>query len=551
VVGEIEQMADESLANPAVLRAASDLLARSMIASQAGITFGGKRNLYNAFGYKRKLFVKDYRERYARNGIATRVVEAFPNATWRGHAELIEDEDPDYLTPFEDAWAKLDTRLNLWAVFRRADILAGLGRYSVILLGAPGKMDEALRSFPAEQLQYLQVFDEEDARIDRLVVDETSPRFGLPEFYKIKMSSENASPNAVRSRSKKVHWSRVLHVADGCLDDTLYGRPRLEKVWNLLDDLEKVSGAGAEAFWRRAHKGLIFKFDPEIKLGDAEKKSIEDAAEEMVNDFRRTMGVRGAEVQDLGSDVAQFSGPIDGIITLIAGSTEIPKRILVGSERGELASTQDKTSWGERVSDRRDSFAEPNIVRPLVRLLIKHQALPPVKEFDVRWPDIAELEETQKVELAVKLAPTTQLGLITPDEIRDRYLGMEPLQGQQQEEGEEVPVGEEVRVEPPALRSSKRRGPRPGKIALKRVAEKRKRWFTRAVKRAVTSAKEKVDLSALVAALSDRSPGKAASAVGAALADYHAFLREEITPAVLETMVEGAEVKAAGGRRGA
>ena len=82
---------------------ASDLASRAGLASLAGLTFGGARDLYQALGYQRKLLPQDYRDRYKRNGIAARVVEAFPKATWRGGAELIEDEDPTETTDFEPA----------------------------------------------------------------------------------------------------------------------------------------------------------------------------------------------------------------------------------------------------------------------------------------------------------------------------------------------------------------------------------------------------------------------------------------------------------------
>src|SRR5580765_2559090 len=124
---------------------------RSRLANIAGISFGGKRNMYEALGYQRELFPQDYRSRYRRNEVANRVVKALPKATWRGGAEVVED-NTDKMTAFEQAWVDLESRLRIWTVFQRADILAGIGRYAIILIGAPGKMDEPLESCSADEI---------------------------------------------------------------------------------------------------------------------------------------------------------------------------------------------------------------------------------------------------------------------------------------------------------------------------------------------------------------------------------------------------------------
>jgi len=69
------------------------IIDRLMFMRQAGITFGGDRDLYTAFGYDRVITHKQYRDRYARGGIAGRIIDALPNATWRGDVELIGFRD--------------------------------------------------------------------------------------------------------------------------------------------------------------------------------------------------------------------------------------------------------------------------------------------------------------------------------------------------------------------------------------------------------------------------------------------------------------------------
>src|SRR5690242_7737118 len=156
----------------------STLVSRANLANTAGISFGGKRDLYKALGYPRNLFASDYRSYYRRNAVSGRIVEAKPEATWYGEGEVFEDEDPETVTQFEAEWKKLNERLRLWATFERVDVLAGIGRYAILLLGAPGDLEVPLVSCSADDLMYVTAFSEEDARIDRFETDLANPRYG-------------------------------------------------------------------------------------------------------------------------------------------------------------------------------------------------------------------------------------------------------------------------------------------------------------------------------------------------------------------------------------
>ena len=164
---------------------------------------------------------------------------------------------------------------------------------------------------------------------------------------------------------------------------------------------------------------------------EADRKNVQDQAEEFAHQLRRTIGTRGVDFAAMGSDVAEIGGNVDAILRLISASTGIPVRILTGSERGELASSQDKTNFDDRVSDRRTEFAEPMVVRPFVDRLIEHNALPAATDADyaVRWPEIDTLDETETAGVAGKLAKVNQNAgetIVTRDEIRTGVLGLPP-----------------------------------------------------------------------------------------------------------------------------
>lgn len=442
--------------------AASVLMDRFRFFKQAGVTFGGRRDLYDILGYQRQLTFEDYRSRYYRDGIAKRIVEAYPMATWRGGVELFEDEDPKKDTAFEKAWKELEQKFGIWQKLQAVDILAGLSTYAVLLIGAPGEtLAEPLPKGKPSDLLYFQQFSggggpsgdnarnlsqamNADCTIAEFDADAKSPRFGEPLFYQLKRT--NLSSPMLQS---KVHWTRVLHVAEGCLEDNVYGTPTLENVWNLLDDLAKVTGGGAEAFWLRANAGLHLDVDKTMQLAaapaaatatspaamtQAQIDKLKDDAEDYANQMTRMLRTRGVTVTQLGSDVANFGQSADAILKQIGGSKGIPTRILTGSEMGTLASEQDAANFDSQVQDRRTGYAGPCIVRRLVDRLIEFNYLPTPEQYEIGWPVEENMDEAGKATFAVTLATVnkTQGAVIfTDDEIRDMAFDLEPLTPEQ------------------------------------------------------------------------------------------------------------------------
>lgn len=432
--------------------AASALASRSRFMDNVdGVTFHGRRDMYQALGYKRLISSQMYRSRFRRNAVAARIVTAAPKATWRGGAEVVESDKPEQ-TPFEKAFEMLEHRLNLWAIFHRADVLAGLGRYSIILLGTPGDLEQPLESLNPDHLVYMTPFAEEDAQIEKFDTDIKSVRFGLPVYYAVRRLAPNAfRQNTPETVGRRVHYTRVIHVADGLLDDHVYGIPRLEKVWNLLDDLEKVTGGGAEAFWKRADKGLVLKLDPlmQVHKDPATGKVIEleqmrDQIEDYENSLKRVLTMRGVSVEELGSDVADISNSVTALMGQIAAGSEIPQRILMGSEAAKLASTQDADAWDERIADRRTEYAGPQIVKPFCQRMIDLGALPkPEDTYQVRWPEIRNLNESQRADLAIKWSQLNKNAgtiVVSGNDIRDRILGLDPFEVSRSET-EKLPKG--------------------------------------------------------------------------------------------------------------
>ncbi|MEW5724775.1 MAG: phage portal protein [Thermodesulfobacteriota bacterium] len=368
-------------------------VSRAALAGMIGQSYGGDRDIYSALGYKRTLVFEDYRLRYERQGLAGRVVDAPCDATWRVHPRVTESAGEE--TDFEKAWDELVKRLQVWSVLKRADKLAGIGQYGILLLGFNDQGDLSAPVERAGELLYSQPYYEADAAVATLVTDRFNPRFGLPETYTLKTGGLQGQAVATIN----VHWSRVIHIAEGRASSNIYGTPRLKRVYNDLQALELVAYGSSEMFWRGALPGRALILDKEAEVAEEDLDKLKLELDAFEHNLRRWLRLQGMTVQDLAPQVADPSQHVDVFLTLISAATGIPKRILSGSERGELASSQDESNWNVLIDSRRRDYGENVILRPFIDRLIEVGALPSPKEpYAVEWPDIFEPSEKEQAE---------------------------------------------------------------------------------------------------------------------------------------------------------
>ena len=169
------------------------------------------------------------------------------------------------------------------------------------------------------------------------------------------------------------------------LEDEVFGIPIIEKVYNLLDDLLKVSGGTAETYWLTGNRGIQVDVDKEMEISPADAAALSTEIDEYMHQLRRFIRTRGVDMNVLESKPPNPKDVFSMIINLISGTTGIPTRILLGSEAGQLASEQDRANWAERIDERRDLFAEPNMLWPLVDLF-QEVGLLSEGEVTFEWP---------------------------------------------------------------------------------------------------------------------------------------------------------------------
>ena len=425
-------MADEKTPKATLRTQSTDRINRMHFARRTGMTFPKAdgsfgRDVFETLGYPRTLKPENYREEYERGGIAERLVEVMPQATWLGGAQVFENDDPRDVTEFEKAWTEMAERINLFSAFRRADILAGLGEFAVMVIGGPGeKLSEELTTAKPNQIVGLWPYSQEFAAFNKINNDTTNERFGMPETYKVRLGQGKTT---TARGEQDIHWTRIVHVADGALSDEMIGKPRLRAVWNYLLDIQKIHGAGAEAFWRNAHQLNQLDLDPEVEMSPEEETALESEIEEVRHDMRDWIRTRGLKIIRHGNNTANFGQNIDALMSLTSGTSGIPKRLLLGSERGELASTQDRATFAKVISARRTGYGEPQFVRAWTDRMIAINALPTPSEYTVVWPEDNQTTEDERLEMAAVMADINkdaQSWVFTDSEIRSQ-VGLLPL----------------------------------------------------------------------------------------------------------------------------
>lgn len=386
------------------LQVFSTLVSRALLSAKLGSQFSGDRNLYEALGYKTTLTYDDYLVQYTRQDIAQAIVVRPVEKTWTGNLQVMENEKGEK-TPFEKEWSKLSKGMSLSNIFERLDKLTCLGRYGVLLFGfndIKKREDWKTPVKPGAKLLYLKPLGESAAQIHSFVRSNSDKRFGLPALYDVALvePSIGSAVSSSISWNIQVHHSRVIHVIYEQLESDVEGEPLLKSVFNRLMDLEKLTGGSAEMFWKGARPGYSGTVEKDYQLTPDMEADLKDQIDEYEHGLRRILVNDGLNLQALAMQIADPSSHVDIQIQMISAKTGIPKRILTGSERGELSSNQDEDSWLSYIKGRQEKYAEPKIVRPFINKCIELGILPaPTGEWNVSWGDLFAKSEKDQAEV--------------------------------------------------------------------------------------------------------------------------------------------------------
>ncbi|WP_254535224.1 anti-CBASS protein Acb1 family protein [Halomarina litorea] len=377
---------------------------RNLLAANLGQQYGGDRDLYKTFGWQKQPDIEDFYAMYLRHPYAQAIVDTPVETTWRGAPEIDDEEETDAeeQTPFEAGVQRLTNDHRVWHYAKRADRLAGIGQFGVLVIGFDDGEDlsapvnasvlSSLSGDSQSPILWLRPFSQLSVD-DMKVGGPDSPRWGKPTHYRLDLGDENdALADDGPDRTIWVHHQRVIHVpAQELLDDEIRSRSRLEAPYNPLYDIEKTLGSAAELAYRSADRGLHINVDPEYRLEDGGKR-LDEEVQKFVHDLQPFIRTEGADIEELGGADIDPSPIIASEIEAISAVTRIPQSVLKGNETGERATTQDLKEFYGTITERREQFVTPTLVRELLDRLRRFGVLdePTGGDYDVDWPPLAE-----------------------------------------------------------------------------------------------------------------------------------------------------------------
>lgn len=401
-----------------------------------------KHNHALDFGYPEHLTFLELYEAYCRNPLAHAAVDKTIGKTWEDMPYLQEfqrdgTEGGDQgETPVEAGIRQRFSDLRVWQHMAETDRRSLVGSYSGLILRlADGqRFDQPVGRVPGGLKGLVEVIPawEGQLTVSTWDTDERSPTYGQPTMFAF---SEAAVGDSINPRQFSIHPDRVIVWSR---DGTLNGRSALEAGYNALLDLEKIRGGGGEGFWKNAKSGLALEIDKDAKLDSMaaamgiEPREVVDKIEEQVEDFNKGFD-KSLLMQGIKATLMQVNLPSPehffGVAAQsFAASMSVPMKILLGSQTGERASTEDSEEWARVNMARRTNQVIPTVM-VLVQRLERFGILPD-RDWFLLWSDLTESTMGEKIDRADKMASVNQkMGgevVFTGDDIRG-VVGMEPL----------------------------------------------------------------------------------------------------------------------------
>jgi hypothetical protein len=395
-----------------------------------------KHNHWYDFGFPDSITFEQAFTMYKRNGIARAGIVRPVEKCWQDNPWILEHEKQHKETTLEAELRKSFDQLQFWQRLKKADEYSRVGKYAgVVFRFADGKQHRE----PVERVtgglnalvEVIPVFETQltVAEWDR---DEKSATYGRPKMYRFNEGSTAIGGNA---RSFDVHPDRV-HIWSE--DSTVHGESALDAGYNDLLTIEKVIGAGGEGFWKNARSPLMLNVDKDANVDNLARmlgvpvEKISEAMDEVVEDFDkgfdRKLMTQGIEAKNLAITLPDPEKFVLVALQSFAASIPIPLKILIGSQTGERASTEDHKEFAQTCQTRRTQLVVPNIRRILAKLAALKVI--PERDYFVSITDLTEASKDEKIARAEKMSTINKnmMGTgeraFTADEIREA-VGME------------------------------------------------------------------------------------------------------------------------------
>lgn len=364
-----------------------------------GFSPDGKRNYNQLYGYGESLAYFDYLGMYLRGGIAQTVVAKLPKACWRDNPEIKVGETQI----LEDELLLLRNK-GMFRALERADILNRIGNFSVLLVGIPDgeDLDKPIGTAGVNAFDkiYFNPYSYDGIEILALDNDPASDRFGLPLMYQVQTTKRiNGQSKDISVKSFVVHFSRIVHMAEGALESDIEGTSALQAPWNALTDKDKVRGGSGEAYFRNSRQKLALETDKDatVDMDTEAMTALKKNVEGFQNGWEDTLRLDKMKANMLQPGLTSPRDTFDICVEEVAGTTGIPVRFLTTKAGGTVTGSEDKAAWNSLVADRSDQECSPWLLNVL-GIFAEAGMLELPDNTSIVWPVQASLNEKEATE---------------------------------------------------------------------------------------------------------------------------------------------------------
>jgi hypothetical protein len=400
-----------------IANAVSDALNASTVRKDDSLSFLGishseNRNLNTICGWTVDPGYSEYWDMFKRSGYANRIIKSFPRSCWRDGATLKDGppaeeaesaEEPNVI--LEDEMQQL-TQLGIFQKLEQADILNRIGSFSVMYIGLPGESNtDVAETGKGGKLEdvFFAPYSQRSVTVNKYDQDPQSKRWGLPLEYTLtpRNDDKDSTSQTVDNRQTIVaHWSRVVHLAEGALDNGIQGEPALRSVFNTLEDYIKIRGMSSESFYRNCVQKFVLltdeKLNPQAMANSTQTwaEVIDEAAQNFVNKQKDYLLLKG--IRDIEFAEAIIADPKNAEMILIrelSSQTGMPQRLLTGEGPGQLAGNEDKGAWNQIINDRQNQWCAQWLTDALVILDVAGLINLPDSPMFVDWPVPRAMDE--------------------------------------------------------------------------------------------------------------------------------------------------------------
>ena len=287
--------------------------------------------------------------------------------------------------------AKLNNtpQINLLSTMLEADTLAGINEYGIILLIFN---DGLSLSQPVRWTR-------------QNTIAQAIPMSG----YEAKAKTDSTDSIITHYEPKRdgysygmVHPSRVIHITDNGLK---YHTPRIKNVlYDATTILDTVLASWIATTSDTPKVAITFDSmaGPQNGVSPDERVRLltvlQEQARKVLNELDSVILSNG-NTQLIRPEFTSPAARLEAHYKNIAVTKNIPWRLFVGNEAGQLASSQDLIQFQKRIAQNQNLHITPHIIQPTISTLIAANALPKPSNttlsFAVVWPE----DNTEKINL--------------------------------------------------------------------------------------------------------------------------------------------------------